>query len=334
MRRATGIGLLALALAAGAAAKAPPSGIQLCGKNGCATIAFEQAERLFTANASSGLAAPPGRFYRLRWSWDDGKTQSGGYWLPDANALRLVDSWAQPDPGATAALTAAAAGLEAFSPEPPTGVAVGRREAADPASYTLLLTAGTRVSTWPGDFEWARVRLFSPEPSPWTDGSYDVEVSTASGYVFREGVAYRIPLAIARLARLGRSLAPTPAPTGFGALGAPGCAPASPRDDAGEVFGTAVATQLWALVPGLTGVAGRRLTIVLRFGGRSLRLSAIGPGGVVLLPDAGPRPLARSSWKRPGIAWSAAFTFPSAGCWRLHAGDGTVAGDLWLDVRS
>src|SRR5262249_31672226 len=150
------------------------------------------------------------------------------------------------------------------------------------------------------------------------DDSYEVEISKGAGFVSRDGVVYRIPVAVARLSRLGRSLAPTPPPSGFGALGGPGCAPASPSSGSGEIFGTAGATQLWALVPGLgpgaslTGVVGRPLAIAIRFGGRSPRISAIGPGSAVVMPDSGSTALVGSSWRRPGLAWRVSLTFPAA----------------------
>jgi hypothetical protein len=342
MRLMTSIALLALALAAGAQAKAPPSGIQLCGTNGCSPIAPEQAEQLFTLGGPPGLAAAPAPFYRLRWTWDEGRSEDGGYWLPDANVLRL-GGWVAPDADARAILAAAAQGLEPYPLVPPESARVGGRAAADPASYALLLTVGTRVSTWVGALDWIPVELASSQPSPWTEPSYDLRVSEGSGFVWREGAVFRIPLAVARAVRLGRSIGPAAPPAGFASLGERGCAPASPRLPASlEVFGTAYGTQLWALVPGLAdgtraalaNVVGRRTTIAVRFGGAKPRLSATGPGGAIVAPDSGPDAHLGSSWKRPGREWSLGLTFPSPGCWRLHAGDGTVAGDLWLDVRS
>jgi hypothetical protein len=205
MRRVALIVLVALVLTAGAAAKAPPSGIELCGTNGCAAIDAQPAEQLFMLGGAPGLPARPGPFFRLRWTWETGQEETGGYWLPGENALRL-GGWIVPDSAATAMLTAAATGLVPFPMTPPTSVRVGGRAADDPASYERLLATGSRVSTWVGAVDWIRVRLTSPEPSPWTDGSFDLRVSKGSGFVWREGAVYRIPLALARLARAGRSL--------------------------------------------------------------------------------------------------------------------------------
>jgi hypothetical protein len=345
MARAAVIAFLALALTAGAAAKAPPSGIKLCGTNGCATIEAQAAEGLFSIGGNPRAPAQPAAFYRLRWTWENGQEETGGYWLPDQDALQL-GGWVAPDAAATATLAGAATGLQPFTPAPPTSATVGRRPAADPGSYARLLTEGSRVSTWVGALDWIPVRLMSLEPSPWTGPGYDLRISKGSGFVWREGAVYRIPLALARLARSAKSLAPSRSPAGFAALGSAGCGPSSPRH-AGEVFGTATGSQLWALFflpvgtswaggqsATLAGAVGKDVKIVVRFGARSFRPAAVGPDGLEIRPDWGPTAHGSSNWRRPGSEWGVGYTFPEPGCWRIHAGDGVVAGDLWLDVQS
>src|SRR5947207_1693188 len=83
-----------------ATVKAPPAGIELCGTNGCATIDAQSAEQLFSGGGTPRSAALPAPFYRLRWTWS-GQEETGGYWLPDQNALR-IGGWAAPDAAATA----------------------------------------------------------------------------------------------------------------------------------------------------------------------------------------------------------------------------------------
>jgi hypothetical protein len=145
------VAVTATVLAAGAGAKAPPSGIQLCGTTGCAAIGQQEAEQLFTLGRTPHSPVGPAPFYVLRWRWEEGQAPTtGGYWLPEPGALRLGASWAVPDGAVSAALQAAAGGLAPFSPAPPTRVTVGRRAAADPASYVQLLTAGSRVTRWNG----------------------------------------------------------------------------------------------------------------------------------------------------------------------------------------
>ena len=345
MRSLAAVSLVALALSGVAAAKAPPTGVKLCGTDGCTTIDAQAAEHLFTQSGTSAAPPRPAPFFRLRWTWDSSQEETGAYWLPDQHALRF-SGWAVADATATTMLTAAAAGLQPFPVGPPTTVLVGARAAAAPATYKRLLDEGSRVSSWVGAFDWIPVKLASSEPSPWTDGSYDLRISKRSGFVWREGAVYGIPLALARLARAAKSLAPTPSPRGFAPLGGAGCAPASPRR-AGEAFGTATGTRLWALfflpvassfAPAtdarLVGVVGKEVKIVVRFGAAALGPAAIGPDGTRIKPDWGPTVHGWSNWKRPGSEWGVGYTFQEPGCWRIHAGDGIVAGDLWLDVES
>ena len=144
-------------------------------------------------------------------------------------------------------------------------------------------------------------------------------------------------------------------PMDFGPLGAPGCAPASPRNRGGtagftqfEVFGTAVGAQLWALVPGGTsssgdgtatmdGVVGKQTKIVFRMtSGVPLpgNLYSVAPDGTRVPPVWGPDPHTGSSWDRPGSEWGAGFDFAQTGCWRIHAGSAPASGDIWLSIRS
>jgi hypothetical protein len=137
-------------------------------------------------------------------------------------------------------------------------------------------------------------------------------------------------------------------PSGFGALGAPGCAPASPRNVAGtgfspaEVFGTAAGAQLWALgatmADGtsavLDGVIGKEKKIIFRLtSGVPTLFYAVAPDGRVV-PPVWRQTHAGSSWNRPGWEWGAAFVFDAPGCWGIHAGSPPAQGDVWLVVRS
>jgi hypothetical protein len=148
-----------------------------------------------------------------------------------------------------------------------------------------------------------------------------------------------------------RSAVPTP-PVGFGPLGGPSCDPPSPRNRAGETFpargevlGTAVGGKLWALFFNgewassesavLAGVVGKRVKIVFRMtGSGGFDIAAIAPDGTRVGPVWGPVFHPSSTWTRPGLEWGAGFVFPQPGCWRIHAKNGNVAGDVWLLVRS
>jgi hypothetical protein len=149
-----------------------------------------------------------------------------------------------------------------------------------------------------------------------------------------------------------RKTLPTPPPTGFASLGQPGCDPPSARNSVGrtfpalgEVFGTAVGGQLWALffhgawasadTAVLEGVIGKDVKIVFRITGAGrFRVEAVGPDGTARAPVSGPTHHPSSTWTRPGSEWGTQFVFHHPGCWRIHASHGTVAGDVWLLVRS
>ena len=138
-------------------------------------------------------------------------------------------------------------------------------------------------------------------------------------------------------------------PPGFGTLGGPGCAPASPRNQDGtgfaetEVFGTSAGAQLWALSAAqpisdqatLSGVVGKQTKIIFRMtSGVPQIFFAVAPDGTRVPPVWGPDPHLGSNWDRPGAEWGAGFVFSQTGCWRIHAGAPPSAGDLWLSITS
>ena len=122
-------------------------------------------------------------------------------------------------------------------------------------------------------------------------------------------------------------------PAGFGALGAPGCAPASPIVGT-DIFGTAAGAQLWALPFG-SGTVGQETKIVFRMtSGVPTVFYAVAPNGRRVAPVWGPTAHIDSTWTRPGREWGAGFVFDVAGCWQIHAGAFPAQGDVWLVVRS
>jgi hypothetical protein len=156
-----------------------------------------------------------------------------------------------------------------------------------------------------------------------------------------------------RRAALGvrvRAPRPTRPPVGFGALGQPGCSPASPLDanarGTPDVFGTAYAReQLWALpfVPDgaswarrdaavLDGLAGKEIKVVFGMTSFHTPFRAVADDGMTLAPVWGPAFHAGSNWDRqPGVEWGAGFVFPSPGCWRIAAGE---VGSVYFVIRS
>ncbi len=152
-----------------------------------------------------------------------------------------------------------------------------------------------------------------------------------------------------RLRVLIRPATPTPPPATFGPLGAPGCAPPSPRNSEGEVFGTMSGGRLWALfgfnpsgatwasdtTASLDGLVGKEIKIVFKLTtGFPSSFYAVAPDGSRANPVWGPTPHGSSSWDRQGQEWGAGFVFAQPGCWRIHASAGSTAGNIWFEVRS
>ena len=137
------------------------------------------------------------------------------------------------------------------------------------------------------------------------------------------------------------SAAPAPSPTITGPTtpGLKSCQPASPIDNSSvgpEAQGTGVNAQLWALIESTSGippVAKTEVKIVWRMTGTGdFSIVASGPSDMKVSPSQGPAEHLGSNWNRPGDEWGTVFTFPSAGCWDLHATRGSASGDVWLKV--
>jgi hypothetical protein len=151
-----------------------------------------------------------------------------------------------------------------------------------------------------------------------------------------------------------KPVGPTAPPPGFAALGAPGCSPASPRNQNGdplaraEVFGTAVGGRFWGLFAFmpvadawasdgeavLQHVVGKEMKIVFKLDDFPSGFYAVAPTGTQTNPVWGPEQHTSSSWRRSGAEWGAGFVFDRAGCWDIHATTGAVTGDIWLRVLS
>lgn len=120
-------------------------------------------------------------------------------------------------------------------------------------------------------------------------------------------------------------------------LGAPGCRPVSPSHstDMGiEVRGTGYHAHLWALVQASFPIQARRMAkIVWRMTGQgAFHIVLENTLGTRIGPTWGPEAHLGSSWNRPGAEWGTGFTFPSAGCWEIHAARGKAAAAVWFQV--
>ncbi len=201
-----------LFFAAGAQAKAPPDGVDICGASGtCVHLTAADAETnwaLWAApsmsdSARTSAVAP---FLLVHWHWT-GLAMQTAYYVPATGGVRQIQgeslSWFDlQDPGSIRTLTAT---LETFPAPTFTRVTVGGRAVADPQSYAKLFAVGTETfpAILPG---WLRVRFSADAPSPWTDGREDVRISRTGRVLWVDGTTLRIPLQLARRIRARRSL--------------------------------------------------------------------------------------------------------------------------------
>jgi hypothetical protein len=105
-----------------------------------------------------------------------------------------------------------------------------------------------------------------------------------------------------------------------------------------EIRGVGQGATLYGLLMPISPLpvrTGQELKIVWRMTGSGpLRLSYTGPHGERGTLAWGPEPHGGSNYDRPGEEWGAGYTFPTAGCWRLHAERTSGSADAWLPVRA
>ncbi len=201
----------ALVSAPGATAKAPPSGMDVCGTSSCVHVDWAQSVQ-FWIGAQPGAARPPGpsSFYVLRWRWQTTGPETISYYIPAAHTVRLSSenggrpAWASISGAADAVLVGAAASLEPFSVPAPTEVTVGARTARGPETY-LRLFKGPGAGFAPVT-RWIKVSIRSEPPSPWTDGQVNLQISARGRIVYVDGWVHKISLKLANRARRGLPL--------------------------------------------------------------------------------------------------------------------------------
>lgn len=227
MKRAVIAALLAasfLVVTAGAEAKEPPAGFQLCGSNGCATIGMNDGEplaiSLFFGGGSVEVWTPmstPAPFYSLRWSYEQGQVHTA-YFVPDLNMVRFVgDSgsatvdprgpvhWVRLDANARAILDRIATPLEPTPAPSPSTVMVGGKAVQDPASYLRLWSVGKPTYRWPlGGF--LKIKVTCDVASPWTDESAHLSIARRGPFLLRDSAILRIPATLAKQVRARVSL--------------------------------------------------------------------------------------------------------------------------------
>jgi hypothetical protein len=206
---------LALAAVSGAQAKAPPSGIDVCGASGCLHLAFQQSEALWTGGHEVGRPLRvPAPFFVLRWTWGPSQPEQTAYYVPTAGALRWPNAsgdpatWMRVGPATAAMFDAATRGLSPYPVTAPTAVTVGTKQARGPETYLRLLE-GRDAGIAPVTL-WVTVRMRSDPMSPWTDDRAVIRISARgrSRLVLVDGWVHRVPLWVANRARRGLPLTP------------------------------------------------------------------------------------------------------------------------------
>lgn len=101
-----------------------------------------------------------------------------------------------------------------------------------------------------------------------------------------------------------------------------------------ELHGIGHNAELWVLLFEDPIVAKQEAKIVWRMTGTGdFHIVALSPHGTRLSPSSGPDLHTGSSWNRPGDEWGTLFTFPTPGCWNMHAIRSQASGDIWLMVQ-
>lgn len=202
-----------LAVVPGAVAKAPPSGLDVCGATACLHLDRTQAEQFWIGAAQMPTRPPrPSPFYVLRWHWQPAGPEETAYYIPAARVVRWdrqgFPRWASISARATLSLAQAADRLEPDAVPSPTSVTVGQRTARRPETYFRLLRGPS--AELPPAMPWLIVRISSDAPSPWTDGQLELQLSARSHsrLVMADGWVHKVPLKVANRARRGLPLSP------------------------------------------------------------------------------------------------------------------------------
>jgi hypothetical protein len=214
MKRLALIAAAALGVVSGASAKAPPDGFRVCGAASCVPITGMDAEILainmfYGAGTKVTVAPSPAPFYTLHWTSAQNGAQATGYYVPSANATvttaarapSVSPGWSGLSADAQTRLARLTAGLDPFAAATPTRVVIGGKAVRDPASYSVLWTAGWHAYAWPSN--WLSVRVFTTLPSPW-QGS--LLLARRRSLIERDGDVYAIPARLAARMRAHASL--------------------------------------------------------------------------------------------------------------------------------
>ncbi len=131
----------------------------------------------------------------------DGDDPPGrGFFVPAAGLLRIrpptspgPSIWLPTTPQVAAALDRVTRGLDPFPSPELTRVFVGTEEAADPKAYARLYGRFPRAPEVDASAPRRAIVLRSGRPSPWTDGSANLDYVPGGGVLVREGEVVRPP---------------------------------------------------------------------------------------------------------------------------------------------
>lgn len=200
----------ALGLPAGASPKEIAS-VEICGHAGCKTVTERLDPRVIDGEP---YVHPPAAssFYSLRMAAKEGdKTFSWTIYYVPSGYLRGIDergssNWMKLYPEGAAVLRSLSEGVEPFAKPVVTYARVGKRVARDPASYLRLYEIRSAGFRSLGKPDWIRIVLRSPEPSPWTDGRDDLQYSSSTHLLLRDGEYVLLSKPLAKRVSRGLSL--------------------------------------------------------------------------------------------------------------------------------
>ena len=220
----TALGLLgsALALVVPAHAKELAS-LKVCGASGCQTITEPTLLRKAIGLAEIQgepvqISTPrPAPFFRLEFmvKGDEGSTPSFlQHYVPSTGAVtwRVGEgAWGWISAGQRRSLyDRATAGVQPFGRPSFTGVRIGGRPAADPASYALLLRLNEPSDDYPYESDWIPIEFGSATPSPWTTDAPTIEYSPSENILWRGTEFIAVPDDIAGQLEARKSLTAEP----------------------------------------------------------------------------------------------------------------------------
>ena len=198
---------------AGAQAKGPPDGVDICGASGtCVHLSTQDAETNWPLWAppspdQTDRASAVRPFLVVHWHWPN-QPETSAYYVPASGKVRQLDTngfLAWYDLADATSVRTKTASLDPFPVPRVTRVTVGTRRVRDPESYLQLFGRGYEVfpAILPG---WQPIRFTADTASPWTDAATDVRIASRGSLLWIDGTILKIPLQLAQRIRRGASL--------------------------------------------------------------------------------------------------------------------------------